>query len=77
MHAELDPDQLETLKAYAAGERGTRDTIERLGMHDFADLIIALSQHDLLLPRPPEGPERDANIARATAILQPRLRHGG
>ena len=32
MSRELIPEQLEALRAYAAGRRGTRDTIDRAGM---------------------------------------------
>jgi hypothetical protein len=69
--------QLETLRAYAAGRAGTRDTIEALGFRDYADLIIALAQTDLPFPKPDATPAHEANVARATAILQPRLRNGG
>ena len=77
MSVELDPQRLETLRAYAAGRLGTRQTIERAGMHDYADLVIALAQNDLEMPKPAETPRREAHLARARAILQPRLRHGG
>jgi hypothetical protein len=72
----ITPAQLEILHAYAAGNLGTRSTIERLGMRDYADLVIALAHHDMDLPRPAASLARDANLARASAILQPRLRHG-
>ena len=77
MTIELDPQQLEALRAYAAGALGTRQTIERAGLHDYADLVIALAQHDLDLPKPPATPTHEAHLARARRILQPRLRHGG
>lgn len=70
------PVPLETLHAYSAGELGTRTAIERLGLRDYADLVIALAQHDLGLPRPAASLAHDAGLARASAILQPRLRHG-
>ncbi|MGC9272184.1 hypothetical protein [Acidiphilium sp.] len=69
------PQQLETLRIYAAGQIGTRAAIERAGLHDYADLIIALSQNDLSLPRPAETAAHEARLARAQAILLPRLRH--
>jgi hypothetical protein len=68
--------QLDALHAYANGKVGTRETIERAGLRDYADLIIALAQTDLPFPKPTESPGREANIARAREILQPRLRHG-
>jgi hypothetical protein len=77
MSVELDPQQLEALRAYAAGRLGTHQTIERVGMRDYADLVIALAQNDLDLPKPAATPKHDAHLARARAILQPRLRHGG
>jgi hypothetical protein len=46
-------------------------------MRDYADLVIALAQNDLDMPRPTESAARKANLARASAILQPLLRHGG
>jgi hypothetical protein len=76
MPVPIRPEQLEILKTYSAGRAGTRDTIEALGMQDYADLIIALAQTDLPFPKPEATPAHEANVARATAILQPRLRHG-
>ena len=76
MSVELDPQQLEALRAYAAGRSGTRQTIERAGLHDYADLVIALAQNELDLPKPAATPAHEAHLARARSILQPRLRHG-
>jgi hypothetical protein len=76
MDMELDPEQLDALRAYAAGQAGTRHTIERAGLRDYADLLIALAQNDLDLPKPAATPAHAANVARARAILQPLLRHG-
>lgn len=70
------PEQLDILRSYAAGKAGTRTTIERAGFRDYADLVIALVQNDLDFPRPPSTPTHDANLARAPAILLPRLRRG-
>ena len=74
---QMTEDQLATLRAYASGRLGTRRAIEQLRLHDYADLVIALGQHDLDLPRPADTPLRAARVAQARAILQPRLRHGG
>jgi len=71
------PGQLEILRDYAAGRGGTRATIERVGLRDYADLVIALAQNDLDLPKPALTPMHDAHLAKARAILEPRLRHGG
>jgi hypothetical protein len=60
--------------AYAAGRLGTRETIDRVGLHDYADLLIALVRNDLDFPKPAGTPAREANMARAREILQPRLR---
>jgi hypothetical protein len=76
MFIELNPDQLEALRDYAAGRLGTRATIDRAGMHDYADLVIALVRNDLDLPKPAATLKHDTHLARARAILQPRLRHG-
>ncbi len=65
------------LRAYAAGQLGTRQTIERAGMQDYADLVIALAQAELDFPKPAVTAAHEAQIARASEILQPRLRHGG
>ncbi|MBB6229138.1 hypothetical protein FHS79_003339 [Polymorphobacter multimanifer] len=73
----LPQDRVQLLRAYAAGQLGTRSAIERLGMRDYADLVIALAQDDLGLPKPAETSAHMAHVARARAILQPRLRHGG
>ena len=77
MFTNIAPKQLDVLRAYAAGHLGTREAIERAGMHDYADLLIGLAQNDLDLPKPAATPEHEANIARARAILQPLLRKGG
>jgi hypothetical protein len=74
MTATIGPAQLEHLRRYSAGTIGTRPTIEAMGLHDYADLIIAIAQTDLPFPKPEETPEHAANVARASAILQPRLR---
>jgi hypothetical protein len=67
--------QLKVLRDYAAGLVGTRRAMERAGVEDYAELVIALAQHDLDLPKPTETPEREANLERARAILQPLLRN--
>jgi hypothetical protein len=72
----LDAAHLDILRAYAAGQLGTRAAIERAGMHDYADLVIGLARNDLAFPHPSATPAHEANLARARAILQPRLRHG-
>lgn len=72
----LDADQLATLKDYAAGRLGTRATVERLGLHDYADLVIELSQRDLPFPKPRRSKARDQNLVLVSALLQPRLRRG-
>jgi hypothetical protein len=76
MSKDLSPDQLETIRAYAAGRLGTRATIDRTGMHDYADLLIALAQNDLDLPKPTATQAHESRVARARSILQPRLRRG-
>jgi hypothetical protein len=68
------PLQLEVLRQYASGLLGTRLAIERAGLEDFADLMMALAQDDLDLPKPADTPKRRANVERARALLQPRLR---
>ena len=76
MTTALTPPQLEILRRYSAGDVGTRQTIEALGMRDYADLIIAPAQTDLPFPKPAESAVHVAHIAAASAILQPRLRSG-
>jgi hypothetical protein len=71
-----DSDRLPMLRAYAEGRLGTRWTIEHLGMRDYADLVIALAQQGLDLPKPPNTPRHEEQVARARAILQPLLRRG-
>ena len=77
MKACSEQQQLKVLRDYAAGLLGTRRAIERAGLEDYAELVIALSQHDLALPKPADTPERAANIERARSILQPLLRNAG
>lgn len=64
------------LRQYAAGKLGTGRAIEAIGAHDYADLVIALAAADLPFPKPAMTREHAAHVARARAILQPRLRHG-
>jgi hypothetical protein len=65
------------LERYAAGQLGTRRTIEAIGGRDYADLLIAMAAADLPFPKPAQTAAHDANVERARAILQPRLRRGG
>ena len=69
-------EQETVLRRYAAGLLGTRSTIEAIGAHDYADLVIAMVQADLDFPKPSATPAHDAQVARARALLQPLLRHG-
>jgi hypothetical protein len=75
MNSRTEQPQLKALRDYAAGLLGTRRAIERAGVEDYAELVIALARHDLDLPKPVDTPERRANLERARAILQPRLRN--
>jgi hypothetical protein len=73
-----DLKQIDVLRQYAEGLLGTRQAIERAGLEDFADLLIALPQNGLLLPKPADTAQRRANVELARAVLQPRLRrHAG
>lgn len=38
--------------AFAAGLIPRREAIERLGLRDYADLLVLLGDHDLVPPRP-------------------------
>ena len=77
MQSRTEQRHLKALRDYAAGLLGTRRAIERAGVQDYAELVIALAHHDLDLPKPTDTPERQANLARARAILQPLLRDAG
>ena len=57
------------LRRYAAGQVGTRRTIEALGAHDYADLFIALAPADIPFPKPAETPAHEAQVARARRRL--------
>lgn len=74
MDPAINEDQLATLRACSRGELGTRQTIEQLGMRDYADLIIAMAQTDLDFPKPEDTTRHREQVARAHAILQPLLR---
>jgi len=76
MNQIMSPQQLEILRAYAGGRLGTRRTIEAIGGPDYADVVIALAKNDRNFPKPAATPTRDAHVARARAILQPRLQNG-
>jgi len=71
-----DQQRLSTLYEYATGRAGTRATLDKLGMRDYADLVIELAQADLPLPKPEETQALAEHRERARAILLPRLRHG-
>ncbi len=75
MTEDTEQKQLKALRDYAAGLLGTREAMRRAGIDDYAELIIALAQHDLDLPKPADTPQRRAHLERASAILQPLLRH--
>jgi hypothetical protein len=75
MTNQTDSKQLEALRAYAAGLLGTRQTIDRAGLQDYADLVIALAQNDLDFPKPADTPKHRAQLEQARAVLQPLLRH--
>lgn len=75
MKFQVDSKQIEALRDYAGGLLGTRQTIELTGMHDYADLIIAMAQSDLDFPKPTDSPKHRAQVERAAAILQPLLHH--
>jgi hypothetical protein len=68
------PRELAALRDYVEGRLGTREAIEKAGLRDYAELIIALAQLGLALPRPPNTAARRERVERARAILQPRLR---
>ena len=72
--SQSSPEQVDVLRDYADGLLGTRETIEISGLGDFADLIIALAQHNLPLPKPADTPQRRASLEQARTLLQPRLR---
>lgn len=67
--------RLKALRDYAAGQVGTRETMRRAGLGDYAELVIMLAQHGLDLPKPADTAEHRANVERAALILQPLLRH--
>ena len=67
MTGETEHQQLKALRDYAAGLVGTRETMRRAGLDDYAELVISLAQHDLDLPKPADTPARQANVARAAS----------
>jgi len=73
MAASVDSVNLQTLRDYASGLLGTGQTIERTGLHDYADLIIAMAQNDLEFPKPNDTPKHRAQFKRASLLLQPLL----
>ena len=67
-------EQIAILRKYSTGHAGTRDSIERAGFEDHADLLIALGHLGLALPPPADWPGLEAHLEAATTILQPLLR---
>ena len=47
------PTEDDPLLAYSKGLLSRRDTIARLGLRDYADLLVALGDADLPMPLPP------------------------
>ncbi len=77
MKSRSEQRHLRALGDYAAGLRGTRQAVQRAGVEDDAEVVVALARHDRNLPKPADTSERRANLERARAILQPRLRDAG
>jgi hypothetical protein len=50
--------------------------MELAGFRDYAELIIALAQHELGLPKSSGTPRRQVHLRLARAILQLQLFHG-
>jgi hypothetical protein len=69
--------KLSVLREYSAGHAGTRATIERVGLDDYADLVIALAANDLPFPKPPDTPALRRHRAKARELLLPRLTKRG
>ena len=53
---------IDILRDYAAGMPGKRQTIERTGLQDYPDLMIAMVQNDFAFPKPADTPEHRARI---------------
>jgi hypothetical protein len=71
-----EPERLSILNDYASGRTSTRATIDKLGLRDYADLVIELVRAGLPFPKPDDTPELAAHRKRARAILLPRLQSG-
>lgn len=71
-----DHERTSILDAYSMGNVGTRAAIEKLGLDDYANLLIALASRNLPFPRPAHSEALFAHEARAHAILLPRLTRG-
>lgn len=71
-----EQERLTLLYEYASGHAGTRSTMDKLGLSNYAELLIELSSHDLPLPKPDDTPVLKAHRDKAREILEPRLRHG-
>lgn len=69
----LSDQQEALLRQYADGLLGTSQAIERMGIEDFADLLVALAERNLDLPKPADTPNRRVNVERARVLLEPHL----
>jgi hypothetical protein len=74
MAGKAEREQLKALRDYATGRVGTREAIRRAGLKDHAELIIALLQHDLDLPKPAATQQQRVHLEHPRAIRQPSLR---
>jgi hypothetical protein len=45
---------LDILRAFAGGLTTREDAVSALGLRDYAELLVALGEHDLAPPRPTE-----------------------
>ncbi len=69
-----DKAQIEILRKYADGLLGTGEAIEFAGFNDYADLLIALAQNGMTLPKPADTRLHQLHLRYAREVLQPILR---
>ena len=70
-----DEEERGLVAQYSAGTLGSHELERRLGLDDFADVIVRLAKYDLPFPKAPmAGRESQLAVLRAAIAQAPRIR---
>jgi len=62
---------------YSQGNSGTQETIAKLGLSNYGELLIELGKYELGLPKPTMPPAYIAQAEKVASILKPLLLQNG